>query len=210
MNEIEANSEEKSLQLRKDVELVEDKALKEWRKLKEAPIPLALALDMYTLYLNGYDCQEIFRVNGQRYPLGMIVDAKLRYSWDKRREMQLDLLYGNIQEKVLRVKNEAVSHLSDLLSAAHKIWGDKVKMFLQDGDITQLGSLDPSSIKTYKELLTMLTLLTESQGGKSKEVKVDGTVQHVHTVSEPKKKLKSEVAHDLLKMIEDAEVIDGN
>ncbi len=180
----------------------EGEELRRWRRKSEAPLPLALALKMYELYLNGYSCEDIWRVNGQKYPLGQVVDAKVRYDWDERRNEQLDNLYGGIEEKVMHVKTEAVSHLANMLSAAHKIWGDRVAEFLQEGDPEKLAGFDPSSIKNYKEILSMLQLLSAKD---TKEVKVTGNVEHVHTQGIEAKKLTGKNASDLLRTIEDAE-----
>jgi hypothetical protein len=189
----------------------EEDAYREWTKLKEPPIPLALAMDFYTLYLNSYSAEEIWRVNGKRFPLGQIVDAKIRYDWEKRKEKQLSALYHDIENKVLRVKNEAICHLSDMLAASHKLWGDKIKLFLQDGDESVLGTLDLSNMKTYRAILGMLDELTKVSPKANKEgVKVDGTVNHIHTVVDPvvKSKVTGDAASDLLKMIEESGVVD--
>ena len=180
----------------------EGEELRRWRRKSEAPIPLALALKMYELYLNGYSCEDIWRVNGQKFPLGQVVDAKVRYEWDVRRADQLDSLYNGIEEKVMHVKTEAVSHLANMLAAAHKIWGDRVAEFLQDGDQEKLAGFDPSSVKNYKEILTMLQLLSSKD---TKEVKVTGNVEHVHTQGLEAKRMTGKNASDLLRTIEDAE-----
>ena len=200
-----SSNEIKSIQVRTAKK--EEDELKKWRKTGEAPLPLALALQMYELYLNGYEVEEIWRVNGQKYPLGQIADAKLRYEWEERKETQLASLYGNIEKKVLHVKHEAISHLADLLAAAHKIWGDKVAKFLQDGDVSEIAAFNPASLKNYKDILQMLQLLTANTKD-TKEVKVGGTVEHHHSqVIDIKKKMSSDAASDLLKSI-DAEYTD--
>lgn len=185
----------------------EDKALQEWKKTKSAPIPLALSLKMYELYLNNYSLEDIWRVNGEKFPLGAIVDAKIRYKWDERKDIQLANLFNNIEKKVIRVKNESISMLADLLAAAHKIWGDRVAKFLQDGDISVLEGLDPSSFKNYKEILSMLQVLTNNNSKNAKDIKIDGTVSHIHSIE--KTKIGSGDAANLLKLFDDAEIIDG-
>jgi hypothetical protein len=192
--------------IKQKMEAKEGEELRKWKRKAEAPLPLALALKMYELYLNGFSCEEIWRVNGQKYPLGQIVDAKLRYEWDDRKAEQLDSLYGSIEEKVLHVKNDAVSHLAGLLAAAHKIWGDRVAQFLQEGDQTLLAGFDPSAIKTYKEILSMLQMLVANKD--TKEVKVSGNVEHVHTQGIDAKKMTGKSASDLLRIIESAEYSD--
>jgi hypothetical protein len=160
---------------------------------------------MYELYLNGYTCEQIFKANGGAFEYGAIIDAKDRLNWDIRRDRQLMALHSQVERKVYKVKQDALSHLSDLLAAAHKIWGDKVAQFLQEGNQELLQGFDPSSLKNYKEILTMLKLLTEGTGDK-KEVMVGGTVKHLHAVtSEMKgpeaKRVSSAAASELLDLI---------
>ncbi len=56
----------------------EIKAYTKWKKDAIDHLPLALALKLYELFLNGYQCEEICRINGDRFPLGQLIDARLR------------------------------------------------------------------------------------------------------------------------------------
>jgi hypothetical protein len=187
--------------------LREREGLNVWRRGEEAPLPLARALQLYTLYLNGYSCDEIYRINGGRIPFGQIVDAKERYQWDERKKTQIDSVYSNIEEKIIRTKNDAILHITDRLAAAHKIMGDKLRLFLQDGDSSTLEGLDVEDLKTYKDLLNLLVTLTNTKDSK-KDVRVDGTVNHVHVVGSQPKKMSGQEASNMLSLIE-GEVKDG-
>lgn len=202
-----------------DIQKEEEKAYIEWKSGKDAfPIPLELAAGMYELYLNSYSCTDIYRINGMRYPLGQIVDSKVRYEWDKRRDSQLANLFGNIEKKVLVTKNEAVSHLADLLAVAHKVWRDKLMKFIQEGDPKYLEGLDFYNIRNYKEILSLFNSMTDdtkniNQGNANGKMNVAGTVKHVVTVTDVQEKHKvktSTDASELLRMIENAEVVDGD
>lgn len=179
-------------------------SLEDWRRTKSAPMALNVAIKMYELFLNGYSCEEIYRVNGGKFHLGQIVDAKQRYEWEKRRDAQLESIYTNIEQKVYKTKNDAIVHITDTLSAAHKLWGDKIKLFLQEGDKELLEGMDLENLKTYKELLQMLQALTTAADKvKEKQIQVDGVVNHVHKVELPEKKqLSSEEASRLLDFID--------
>lgn len=199
-----------------DLQKEEEQAYKQWQAEEDAyPIPAQLAAGMYELYLNSYSCTDIWKVNAQRYPLGQIVDAKIRYEWDKRRDMQLASLFNNIEKKVLVTKNEALSHLSDMLAAAHKVWRERLMKFIQEGDPNALQGLDFYSIKNYKEILQLFNAMTGNSTPANQEkpkVQVDGVVKHVHSVQEKdsKKKVKNSAdASEILKIIENAEIIDG-
>jgi hypothetical protein len=177
---------------------LENKAFMEWRAVGGNPLPLAAALKLYELFLNFYSLDEIHRINGKKIPLGQIVDARVRFEWDKRRKEQLDSMYSTIEQKVVKVKNEAVVHLTDLLSAAHKIWGDKIRLFLQDGDPAALGDLNLVSFKNYKELVSLLKEMTDK---KEPATVSKVLVDHTHSIKESPQKLSSGVAADLLKLL---------
>jgi hypothetical protein len=173
-----------------------------WKKKAQPPIPLQEALKLYQLFLNSYEVHEIWRINGGKYSLGAIIDARERYEWENRKQEQLDSLYGNIEDKILKVKNDAVLHITDTLAAAHKIWGDKLKVFLQEGDVSVLEGLDLGNLKVYKDLLQMLQTLTNDSNKNHKEVAVGGTVNHVHTLLSEEKKLSGQDATKLLELME--------
>jgi hypothetical protein len=182
----------------------ENTELELWNHAKSPPLPLANAIKLYELFLNGYSCEEIFRVNGGKIPLGQIVDARIRYQWDERKSQQLESVYGNIEQKVLKTKNDAVLHITDSLAAAHKLMGDRIKMFLQEGNPELLGGMDLTNLKTYKELLQMLVTLTSDKStGKSKDVQIHGAVKHVHTVvTEESRALSSGDAAKVLDLLD--------
>jgi len=178
-------------------------ALEEWKKTGKAHLPLAVAMRLYELYLNYYSCGEICQINGNQYAFGQIVDAKIRYEWDKHREEHVGSLFNKIEKKVYKTKNEALSNLSDLVSIAHKLWNDKMVKFLESGDESLLAEFNPGNLKNYKEILTLLNTLTEVKNISTKKVEVDGTVKHVHEMERPKeKKISSSTAMDLLKLVD--------
>lgn len=191
-----------------NVELTEteNKAYMEWRVLNKPPIPLATALKLYELFLNFYSLDDIYRINGKKLHLGAIVACRLDQKWDQRRKEQLDSMYSTIEQKVVKVKNEAVVHLTDLLSAAHKIWGDKIKLFLQEGDPAILEDLNIVNFKNYKELIQLLKELTDKQNQPAVSKLV---VDHTHTIKDSPKQMSSGVAADLLKLLKDKDAVNG-
>jgi hypothetical protein len=195
MDEIELKSKLSALGV--ELSELENKSYIEWKATNSSPLPLSVALKLYELFLNFYSLDEIHRINGKKFPLGQIVDARVRFEWDKRRKEQLDSMYSTIEQKVVKVKNEAIVHLTDLLSAAHKIWGDKIRIFLQDGDPTVLGDLNIVSFKNYKELVSLLKEMTDKKEATVSKVVVD----HTHLIKEGPQKLNSGVAADLLKLL---------
>jgi hypothetical protein len=196
MDEIELKSKLQALNI--ELNETENKSYLEWQSTGGKPLPLAAALKLYELFLNFYSLDDICRINTKKIPLGQIVDARIRYEWDKRRKEQLDSLYSTIEQKVIKVKNESVVHLTDLLSAAHKIWGDKIKLFLQDGDATILEDLNIVNFKNYKELVTLLKELTDK-----KEVPVSKMiVSHTHLPENESRQMGSGTAAEMLKLLQ--------
>lgn len=184
-----------------------------WRRGgNDNPLPLGTSLQLYELFLNAYSCEEICRINGEKYPLGQIVDARIRYDWDRRKQEQIESLYSRIEDKVVRVKNNAVSYLADLLAAAHKLNGEKVQKFLMEGNPEVLDGLKLSTIKDYREIVNMFILLTGGSYNLAKntnnpkfpgnDINVKGEVKHIHVKEEAKSK-------DLLSMIDEAETVDA-
>lgn len=120
----------------------------------------------------------------------------------------MDILYRKIEEKSLIAKGNAISHVADLLAAANKIQGDNVQKFLATGDQSVLGELKLTTVKDYRDLLTMLTMLTSTQAMKvapPNKLEVKGKVEHIHKSEGSSSSLS---ANDTLKELEDAELIE--
>lgn len=135
----------------------------EWKDLSSSkPLAVTTSLKMYELFLNGYSCEEISRLNEHKFPTGMILDARLRHTWDDRRQQHLAELYGGIFDRVRQTQTEAVAFVSDLLSAAHKKHGDKLKKYLQSGEQADLDktNLAIDTMTSYKTAADMLMKLT--------------------------------------------------
>lgn len=207
------NPESKSLELYKPLSPLEQRAYEKWLKKIDDPIPIELAIDMYALYVNGHSCEKIFEANDRVYPLGQIVDAKIRYNWDERKDEHLNALHEAVTTAVIKAKSDVVTHLADMLAVAHKKIGTKLQKYLQTGDESLLGGFDPSNLTEYSKIVAMLNAVVPStkEGSPKRDVKVEGQINHVHTAAqapgEPKKQITSTVAADLLKTIEEGEIV---
>lgn len=181
----------------------------EWKAKREAPLHLSVAIKLYELFLNGYTCEDIYNVNGGKYPLGQIVDAKERFEWEVKRERQVSGLLAKIEDKVIKTKLESISVVSDLVAAASKLYNDKIQLYLQEGDESILESLEITNIKNFKMLVGLLHELTESKDSKPKGATVNGNVTQniVNVVETPQTKKKS--AAELLQMLEEGEITSG-
>lgn len=132
------------------------------------------SLIYYQQFLAGFSCEEI-AIKNPGVDVGSIIDARLRYKWDERKEEYISNLYKTMQERYVQVQMEAVHYVSDMLSAAHKLNGDKYRRFLISGNPNDLEGLEISSLKQYKEVVDLLLKLT----GQDKKQQIVQEVKHV-------------------------------
>jgi hypothetical protein len=119
------------------------------------PLSANLAGGLYELFLNGSSCMEILKLNkGLAY--GAIIDARIRYEWDKNKEEYAYELHSKIREKVIKAQLQTTELLSNILFVAGKKNNAKLQKYLQTGDESHLeGALNI-------ENLTALTRITEN------------------------------------------------
>lgn len=185
----------------------EQEELKKWRRSSKDPAPLALStsLKMYELFLIGHNCEEIGRANDGKFPLGMILDARLRYQWDRRRDAYVEQLYNEAGNVVKQRQIESALFLGDLLAASHKQHGDQLKKFLQTGDPKDLpDDLKVTSITTYKMAVDALMKVTgqDGKGGKGDSPLVQVIANNVSTGEPQKKGTTGADAFTILKTLE--------
>ena len=149
----------------------ERKAYKLWKAKGEAPLAPIVQAQLYKLFLNGNTCDDIQRLN-PNVPLGMIVRARVDGLWDQRRDRHVATLFEEVRARVQQVQMESVMFTSDLLAAANKQFGDKLKKYIQTGDPRELGDLNINSLKQYRDAVDLLLKLT----GQSNKVTVGGEV----------------------------------
>jgi hypothetical protein len=158
----------------------ENQAYEKYIESQGKPLAFSVQLQFYELFLSGSNCEEILRLN-PAFPLGAIVKARIEGGWDTRREQYMAVMLDSVRERVQQTQLEAIYFAADLLSAAHKLHGDKLKKFKQTGNVEELGTLRIDSLKAYKEAVELLLKLT----GQDKDSKVKGEVLHRHTVEQP-------------------------
>lgn len=171
----------------------------EYRRYKEGrtrmarhPIAPVTSAKFFELYLTGKSCEDIHRLN-PGFDLGQVVDAAVEGRWEDRRREHLDRLMDKARERVLQVQCESVEFVSDLLSAAHRLHGDKLKRFLQTGDPKELGDLQVGSLEQYRKAADVLLKLT----GQDKQ-RVGGEVLHRHVLEPARRVLSREEQSKLL------------
>lgn len=135
--------------------------LDRWKQEKNKPsISVALSLKMFELFLNGSNCDEIVKVNNNQFTLGQVLEVRLRDGWDERREKYLTDLYSGVVDKVRQTQMESIVFTSDLLAAAHKQFGQKLKRYLQTGDEKELGPLSLNGLQAYQKAIDIMLKLT--------------------------------------------------
>lgn len=173
----------------------EAKAYRLYMKKGDPPLAPGIQAELFSLYLNGTPCEDIARLN-PNFSLGMIVRARIEGLWDARRDAHIRSLFENVRERVAQVQAESIMLTADMLAAANKQFGDKLKRFIQTGDESVLGDLKIDSLKQYRDAVALLMQLT----GQDKKVQVSGEV--TKTV-EFKGKLDAKQAAALLKLADE-------
>lgn len=99
-------------------------------------------------------------------PLGEVVRARIDWDWDQRKDEHVAYLLGSVRDRVRQIQLESISFSADLLSAAHKLHGGKIRAYIQSGNEEDLGDLKITNLKAYKDAVELLMKLT----GQDKEV----------------------------------------
>jgi hypothetical protein len=146
-------------------------AYRVWLGKNEAPISPSTQGQMFQLYLQGKNCEEIRRLN-PGFQLGAIVAARVAGKWDVERTRYLETLFAGIRQRVQQSAMETTDAICDLLAAKNKFMRDRVLRFIQTGDESLVESLKLGDIKAYKELVEALMKIT----GQDQNKKVSGTL----------------------------------
>lgn len=185
--------------------VLEKEELTKFRRSGSAPLALSTALKMYELFLLGKSCEEIMRANDSRFPLGMILEARIRYDWDKRREAYIESLFTETTGLVKQRQLESAVFLGDLVAAAHKQFGSKIQKFIQSGDVADLPSdFKVTSITSYKmvvDAFMKITGMDQKQKGDEK-AGVNVIANNVTLQEQPKTPMVGQDALSILKGLE--------
>lgn len=125
------------------------------------------------LFLRGKSCEEICALNPS-WPLGAIVKCRIEGDWDKRLFEYREQLFSGVKERLQQIELESINFLTDMLAAAHKQQGDKIKRYLQTGNEDDLGEMKISSIAGYSKVLELVVKVT----GQDRQQ----TVTHQHNI----------------------------
>ena len=184
-------------------------AYEEHMRRQNTPLSPSLEAELFQLYLNGVGLEDIARLNkGLR--LGAIARSAVEGDWYEKRRNYADSLLEAVVPRVQQVQAEAIVFAADLLAAAHKLHGNKIRRFLQTGDESELGDFSIRNIDQYRRSTEVLLKLTgqDNKSPQRREIRSEQPMVKEYvpaTIAVPQKLLPDDAA-DLLKAFEDEEV----
>lgn len=175
----------------------------------------AAASNMFNLFLNGSNLQEIWKLN-RTIALGSIIEAAVKYSWHTEKERYSQELHGKIRDKVVQSQLQTTELLTDMLTVASKQYSEKLKRYIQSGDEEDLkGSMSIESLTALTRTIDALREITNQNKAKDAKAMVDinviqagprdvsstGDVKQLGT--KPAEKFTPEQAKSILRMMAD-------
>jgi hypothetical protein len=182
------NTKKNEIELAVKLDEREEQALVKWQHSQHPAIAPETQARLFRLYLNGKSTHEIHRLN-QQFSLGQIVNAKIQGKWDERVEQHVDELLNGVKARVQQVTLESIDFVADLISAANKLYGERIKRYLQTENPEDLGDLQISSLDGYRKAIELLQKLT----GQDKQQKGEVTV--LHKADESMQQVSEKVLH---------------
>lgn len=188
---------------------MEQEELSKWKRSADTtPLSPFIAANLYQLFLLGHSCEDIAKSTGDtKFPLGLILDARVRHRWDERREAYLEHLYAEAGQTVRQRQVEGAIFLGDVLAAAHLEFGPKFRRFVETGNPKDLDEkFKVTSITSYKMVIDALRAIT-GQDVKKQDAGplVSITTGSASVEAVAQKGLASGDAHDLLRMLDAAD-----
>jgi hypothetical protein len=138
------------------------------------PLAPETAASLFELYLNGSSCGEIHRLN-KAFKYEAILWSRIKYEWDRQKDEFAISLTERVKEKAIRAALDTTSLLSDMLVAANKKHGDRLKRYIQTGNEEDLG--DAMSIDSIASLTRAVEGLQKITGADQvKKIKKEETL----------------------------------
>lgn len=114
-----------------------------------------LQAQLFNLFLQGNSYEQIQKVNPD-LRLGEIVRAGVSSDWHNRRLLYLEGMLQGVRLRTQQTLGEGADFLADFLTAFHKLYGSKLKTYIQTGDERVLGDLKPTNLSQYRMVLDLL------------------------------------------------------
>jgi len=124
-------------------------------------IGATLANEMFNLFLEGYTCSDIAKLNAQlKLREGDVLYLRKRYRWDHYRDEYIYNLQTQMGPRLAKTKLEALETLMLHLAVAGKDFNPKAKRFLQTGkeeDKPDYWAGSPTAFKAIIETIAKIT-----------------------------------------------------
>jgi len=134
-------------------------ALNIFEKTNTPPIASSTAERLFLLFLRGLTCDEISKLN-PGFTLGQVVDARVRWLWDRHRREYDARLMTDGADAIKRAQFEAALLAADMLAASAKLNRERLHRFMVTGDERDLGDLSIGSLRALKETVEVLLRAT--------------------------------------------------
>jgi len=159
------------------------------------------ATKFFELFLNGVEPEEIHRLN-KAFPYEAILWSMVKYSWPQQRDEYIAKLQSTVRDKVIKAQLETTGLLTDMLSAANKHHGDKIKKFLQTGEASDLdGALNIDSVGNLLKILDGLLKVTGQSNTQKVKTENTQTLNLNVNTSKNDESMDAETAAELLSVI---------
>lgn len=134
-------------------------AYEAWKRDRDPPLTSEMIGRMFAQFLQGMSPSRL-AAHWQGQSLGAIVAAAVQHDWHGRRDAYLEEMHKAAVTRASQAKSEAVDFLADLMAAAHKQWGEKIKRYIATGDKGELEGFEIRSIDGYRKTLSAFLELT--------------------------------------------------
>ena len=147
-----------------------------------APIAETTREGCFSLFLNGRTLSEIQNANN-KYSFGQIVHAAVTDNWQEKRQLYIECLTQRAKLRAIQTTAESLDLAADLVAVLRKQYGQPISLFLQTGNVADLGK-DFSSFSIIRQLKELSDLLGKLTGADQvKRVNVQGSIEHTSSVS---------------------------
>lgn len=148
------------------------------------PIALSLSMQMLSLFLEGYSCNEIAKQNKGLAEIDILVCRK-KYNWDEQKDKYIYDLTCQMREKLTKSKLESIEWATNALAVFHKSEKEQQMKYLQSGKEEDKPENIIKTTGAYKQMQDILQTITGENRVTTQKVttdsfvKVEGSIQTV-------------------------------
>ncbi len=180
-----------------------DKEIEAYLAYKAANKPhiaAATALNFYHLFLEGFEPEKL----AEKFPqwgLGAIVDARIRYQWDRRKVEYVNDLHRRVTSRAVKFQYESMDFMQNLAAVTHIKFNKEMMEYIQNPTKENIPNTMIHSIREYKDLIAAMDQLTKL--GQPAVPVTPGEHTTVNVVAENGSKVEISSGSDLLKKMAD-------